>query len=174
MTPEVPDPAKIVEVDGIGNSAAQQRAAVVRSLSYIALREATRERGRVVITPIIILEYFRRRLNCIAIELLDYYDDINCCSKQNFRHFEFQYRSHEEHVVASYHRCYYAHLGMEKVEQFVTFMAACELETFVYEHEDCHVASKFINALTNILRYCIRLTWRRRRKVLIRIRLGNL
>jgi hypothetical protein len=24
------------------------------------------------------LEYFRRRLNCIAIELLDYYDDINC------------------------------------------------------------------------------------------------
>jgi hypothetical protein len=26
----------------------------------------------------IILEYFRRRLNCIAIELLDYFDDINC------------------------------------------------------------------------------------------------
>jgi hypothetical protein len=24
------------------------------------------------------LEYFRRRLNCIAIELLHYYDDINC------------------------------------------------------------------------------------------------
>jgi hypothetical protein len=28
------------------------------------------------------LEYFRRRLNCIAIELLDYYDGINCCSEQ--------------------------------------------------------------------------------------------
>jgi hypothetical protein len=27
------------------------------------------------------LEYFRRRLNCIAIELVDYYDDINCCSE---------------------------------------------------------------------------------------------
>jgi hypothetical protein len=25
---------------------------------------------------------------------------------------------------------------MEQVEQFVTFMAACELETFMYEHED--------------------------------------
>jgi hypothetical protein len=34
-------------------------------------------------------------------------------------------------------------------------MAACELETFVYEHEDCPVASKFINAITNILQYCI-------------------
>jgi hypothetical protein len=29
------------------------------------------------------LEYFKRRLNCIDIELLDYYDYINCCSKQN-------------------------------------------------------------------------------------------
>jgi hypothetical protein len=44
---------------------------------------------------------------------------------------------------------------MEQVEQFVTFMAACELETFVYEHEDCPVSSKFINAITNILQYCI-------------------
>jgi hypothetical protein len=35
------------------------------------------------------LEYFRRRLNSIAIELLDYYDDKSCCSKQNFRHFKF-------------------------------------------------------------------------------------
>jgi hypothetical protein len=34
-------------------------------------------------------------------------------------------------------------------------MAACELETFVYEHEDCPVASKFINVITNILQYCI-------------------
>jgi hypothetical protein len=34
-------------------------------------------------------------------------------------------------------------------------MVACELETFVYEHEDCHVASKFRNAINNILQYCI-------------------
>jgi hypothetical protein len=44
---------------------------------------------------------------------------------------------------------------MEQVEQFFPFMAACVLETFVYEHEDCLVASKFINATTNILQYCI-------------------
>jgi hypothetical protein len=101
------------------------------------------------------LEYFRRRLNCISIELLDYYDDTNFCSEQNFRHFEFQCRSHEEHVVASYHSCDYAHLGIEQVEQFVTFMVACELETFIYEHEDCPIASKFVNTITNILQYCI-------------------
>jgi hypothetical protein len=71
----------------------------------------------------IILEYFRRRLNCIAIELRDYYDDISYCFEQNFRHFEFQCRSHEEYVVASYHRCDYTHLGMEQVERFVIFMA---------------------------------------------------
>jgi hypothetical protein len=44
---------------------------------------------------------------------------------------------------------------MEQVEQFVSFMAAIELETFIYEHEDCPVASKFINVITNILQYCI-------------------
>jgi hypothetical protein len=51
MTPKIPDPAKIAEVDGVGprsrNSAARRRLAVVRSLSYIALRKATRERERV-------------------------------------------------------------------------------------------------------------------------------
>jgi hypothetical protein len=59
------------------------------------------------------LKYFRRRINCITIEMLDYYDDINCCSEQNFIHLEFQCRSHEEHVVESYHTCDYAHLGIK-------------------------------------------------------------
>jgi hypothetical protein len=35
---------------------------------------------------------------------------------------------------------------MEQVGQFVTFMAT---------HEDCPIASKFINTITNILQYCI-------------------
>jgi hypothetical protein len=94
-------------------------------------------------------------LNCIAIEMLDFYDENFYCSEQNFRHFEFQCISHKEHVVESHHRCDYTHLGMEQVEQFVTFIAAYELETFVYEHEMCPIASKFINAITNILQYCI-------------------
>jgi hypothetical protein len=50
MTPGIPDPAKIAEVEGIGqgfrNSTTRRRAAVVISLPYTALREATRERER--------------------------------------------------------------------------------------------------------------------------------
>jgi hypothetical protein len=60
----------------------------------------------------------------------------NGCSEQNFGHFKLC-RSHKEYIVASYHRCDYVHLGMEKLEQFVTFLAAYELETFIYEHETC-------------------------------------
>jgi uncharacterized membrane protein len=44
---------------------------------------------------------------------------------------------------------------MEQVEQLNTFMAAIKLETFVYEHEDCPLASQFINVITNILQHCI-------------------
>jgi hypothetical protein len=99
------------------------------------------------------LEHLGRKLNCIAIELPDYYDDKNCCCEQNFRHFKFQCRSHKEYIIASYNRCDYAHLGMEQVEQFITLMAAYELETFIYEHEIYPIASKFQSAVTNILDY---------------------
>jgi hypothetical protein len=50
MTPGISVPTKITEVDGIGqgsgNSTAQRHAAVMISLPYTALREATRERER--------------------------------------------------------------------------------------------------------------------------------
>jgi hypothetical protein len=42
---------------------------------------------------------------------------------------------------------------MKQVAQFVTFMAAYELKTFIYKYETCLVASKFINTITNILEY---------------------
>ena len=73
------------------------------------------------------LEYCLRLLNSIAKDLLDYHCYKNCCSRQNSRHFEFKCRSHEEYVIASYHRGDYAHLGMKQVEQFVVSMAASEL-----------------------------------------------
>jgi hypothetical protein len=44
---------------------------------------------------------------------------------------------------------------MEQVEQFVSFMEVYELETFIYEHETCPVASEFESPITNILDYCI-------------------
>ena len=59
------------------------------------------------------LEGFMKKLNSIAIELLEYYDKT-CCSKQYDRHFEFQCMFHEEYVIASYHRGDYAYLGMDK------------------------------------------------------------
>ena len=66
-----------------------------------------------------ILENFMKKLNSIADELLEYYN-TTCCLKQD-DHFGFQCRFHEEYVIASYNRGDYAHLGMEQVEQFVTF-----------------------------------------------------
>ena len=102
------------------------------------------------------LECCMRVLNSIAIELLDYYDDKSCCSKQNFRHFKFQCRSHKEYVIASYHRCDYAHLGMKQVEQFVVSMATSELYTFVCKRKTCPVASKFKSAIICILYHCMK------------------
>jgi hypothetical protein len=68
----------------------------------------------------IILEGFMTEINYIAKELLLHHD-ITCCSEQKDKHFEFQCRFHEECVIASYHTGDYAHLGMEQVEEFVTF-----------------------------------------------------
>ena len=63
---------------------------------------------------------------------------------------------HKEYAIASYHRGDYAHLEMEQVEQFVTFMAAFELETFIDEnYETSVVASKFKSVITLIINYCI-------------------
>jgi len=101
------------------------------------------------------LESFLHVLDEIAKKLLENHDET-CCSKQIGRHFEFQCKFHEEYVIASYHRGVYAHLGMEQVEQFVTFMAAYELETFIDKnYETSAVASKFKSAITLIINYCI-------------------
>ena len=40
-----------------------------------------------------------------------------------------------EPVIATYNSGNYAHLGMKEVEQFVLFMGAYELYTFIDEHE---------------------------------------
>jgi transcriptional regulator with PAS, ATPase and Fis domain len=101
------------------------------------------------------LETFPRLLNRISNELLGYYHEENCCSKLNFRHFKFQCQSHGEYVISSYHRCDYAHLGMEEVEQFVNFMAAHELHTCIDEHEACPIAYKYKIVRNTILDYFI-------------------
>ena len=93
-------------------------------------------------------------LNKIASGLLNYQEEEIFCSKY-FRHFEFQCPSNKEHVIATYHTWNYAHLGMEEVEQFVIFMAAYELYTFIDEHETCPIASQFKVLIATILDLCI-------------------
>jgi hypothetical protein len=98
---------------------------------------------------------FWKLLNGMANELLKYYDEENCLSKQKFRRIEFQCKSHEEHVIASYHGGDYAHLGMKEVEQFVTFMEAHELNTFTNEHKTFPECFSCEIVVTHILYICI-------------------
>ena len=44
---------------------------------------------------------------------------------------------------------------MEEVEQFVIFMGAYELNTFIDEHETCPIASECKVTITNLLNKCI-------------------
>ena len=76
----------------------------------------------------------------IASGLLNAHKEETCCSEY-CRHFEFQCPSNKiEPVIATYHTGNYAHLGMEEVEQFVIFMGAYELNTFIDEHETFPIA----------------------------------
>ena len=94
-------------------------------------------------------------LNKIANDLLNFYEEEICCSEY-YRHFEFQCPSNKvEPVIATYHTGNYAHLGMAEVEQFVIFMGAYELNTFIDEHETCPIASQSKNMIAIILNICI-------------------
>ena len=95
-------------------------------------------------------------LNEIARTLLNFHNEETCCSKY-CRHFEFQCPSNKvEPVIATYHTGNYARLGMEEVEQFVIFMGAYELYTFIDEHETCPIASHYKVFIANLLEICIR------------------
>jgi hypothetical protein len=105
------------------------------------------------------LEYCLRLLNSIAKDLLDCHYYKNYCSRQNSRYFEFQCRSHEEYVIASYHRGDDSHLGMEQVEQFLVSMAVSELYTFICKCKACPVASEFENLIFCIFYHGMKTTW---------------
>jgi hypothetical protein len=95
-----------------------------------------------------------RSLNHIADDLLAHHD--RTCFFCFCEHFDFQCRSHKEHTIASYHTYNYVPLGIKEVEQFVIFMAAYELKTFIDEiYETSGVANKHDSEITLILNYCI-------------------
>ena len=46
-------------------------------------------------------------------------------------------------------------MPFQEVEQFVSFMAAYELNTFIDEHETCPIASQYKDLIVIILNICI-------------------
>ena len=81
------------------------------------------------------------RKKLVALNTLDTYE-LQCPSNK------------DEPVIATYHRGNYAHLGMKEVEQFVSFMAAYELNTFIDQHETCPIASQYKDLIVIILNIC--------------------
>jgi hypothetical protein len=67
-----------------------------------------------------------RSLEHFAKDLLAHYD--RRCSFCYGEHFDFQCRSHVEHVIASFHTYNYVPLGIKEVEQYVIFKATYELK----------------------------------------------
>ena len=102
-----------------------------------------------------ILRGMLKKLNQIAELLLDLHD-INCCSKQHDKHFKFQCGFSKEPLIATYHWLNYTHLGAEQVEQFVTFVAASEVDSFMAEnYETCMASNKLKFTSSWILNYCL-------------------
>ena len=95
------------------------------------------------------------KLNTIAKILLKRHD-INCCSQQDTKHLKFQCGFSEEFLIKNYNRNCYIHYGFEEVEQFVVFMGASEIESFMVEnYETCVVCKDLKDYVSSILNFCI-------------------
>src|SRR3954467_15968922 len=96
-----------------------------------------------------------KRLDLIAKILLKRHD-VNCCSEQDTKHLKFQCGFSKEFVIVNYHWNNYIHRGFEEVEQFVLFMGASEIESFMSKNYDtcvaCHNLKYYVSS---ILDYCI-------------------
>src|SRR3954465_8793920 len=95
------------------------------------------------------------KMNQIA-KILLRRNDINCCSEQETKHLKFQCCFSKEVLIANYHLNNYIHLGFEEVEQFVLFMGASEIESFMSEnYETCVACHDLKDYFSSILDYCI-------------------
>ena len=96
-----------------------------------------------------------KKLDIIAKILLKRHD-INCCAKQDTKHLKFQCGFSEEVLITNYHWNNYIHLGFEEVEQFVLFMGASEIESFMSKnYETCAACHDLKDYVSSILDYCI-------------------
>ena len=82
--------------------------------------------------------------------------DINCCSKQDTKHLKFQCGFSKEEIIMGYHCYNYAYLGAEQVEQFVIFMGASEIESFMTKYyETCIACNDLKSYVSAILDHCL-------------------
>jgi hypothetical protein len=95
-----------------------------------------------------------RSLEHFGKDLLAHYD--RSCWFCHGKHFDYQCRSHVEHVVASFYTHNYVPLGIKEVERYVIFKGAYELKLFIDEiYETSGVAHKHDREVTRILIYCM-------------------
>ena len=95
------------------------------------------------------------KLNTIAKILLKRHD-INCCSQQDTKHLKFQCGFSEQVLIKNYNWNNYIHFGFEEVEQFVLFMGASEIESFMAKnYETCVVCKDLKDYVSSILNFCI-------------------
>ena len=95
------------------------------------------------------------KLNTIAKILLKRHD-INCCSKQDTKHLKFQCGFSEEVLIMNYNWNNYIQLGFEEVEQFILFMGAFEIESFMAKnYETCFACKDLKDYVSSILDFCI-------------------
>src|SRR4051812_35267768 len=96
-----------------------------------------------------------KKLDPIAKILLKRHD-INCCSRMDNEHLKFQCCFSKEVLIANYHWNNYIHLGFKEVEQFVLFMGASEIESFMSEnYETCVACHDLKYYVASILDHCI-------------------
>ena len=96
-----------------------------------------------------------QKLDLIAKILLKR-NDINCCSEQDTKHLKFQCGFGKKVLIANYHWDNYIHLGFEEVEQFVLFMGASEIDSFMAKnYETCVACNKLKETVSFILYYCL-------------------
>ena len=113
---------------------------------YIKYRESTK--GKV-------MRDLLKRLDQFAIVLLKHHD-INCCSKQDTKHLKFHCGFSKEVIIMGYHCYNYAYLGAEQVEQFVIFMGASEIESFMTKYyETCIACNDLKSYVSAILDHCL-------------------
>ena len=59
--------------------------------------------------------------------------DITCCTKKDYKYSHFQCKHNSNPIIAAYQECKFACQDIEKVEKYVAYVAAHELDSLINE-----------------------------------------